>query len=130
MDSAGGIYVVDAGKHNIQKFEFVSSGLVLSSPTPGTAGVVNTLDGSGATPGATVHLVFGTESGSTDVPGCPGEAVGIAIAKIEGNAVADGSGNATFSPLVPASAAGLTVRLQAVEQSSCRVSELVVHSFP
>lgn len=108
---------------------FLKADLFLTGPTPGIAGVVNTLDVAGATPGATIHYVFGTAAGSTAVPGCLGVAVSIGDPEVLGTQVADAGGNASISQTVPAGAAGKTVLLQVVEQSICRVSNLVIHTF-
>lgn len=104
--------------------------LTLTGPTPGTASTNNTLTAAGATPGAKVYFLSGKTAGSTAVPGCPGESVDIASATVDGTGVANGSGVATFSRVVPASASGNTFRLQAVEVSTCRASNLVIHTFP
>ena len=89
--------------------------LILTGPTPGLAGVDNTLEVTEATPGATVTFGFGTTAGSTAIPGCPGQTVDIASPQVAGSAVADGSGNASISQTVPVTAAGKTVRLVAVQ---------------
>ena len=46
-----------------------------------------------------------------------------------GTDVANGSGNASLTFLVPADAAGKTAAFQAVELDNCRVSNQVVHPF-
>ncbi|MCA9494790.1 MAG: DNRLRE domain-containing protein, partial [Myxococcales bacterium] len=61
----------------------------MSAPTPGTAGVQNTVTVSNALPGAGVFLVFGTQAGNTAVPGCPGVSVDIANAQIADSDLAD-----------------------------------------
>ncbi|MBI3989404.1 MAG: hypothetical protein HY347_07280 [candidate division NC10 bacterium] len=104
--------------------------LLLTGPTPGLVGTVNTLDVSGATPGATIYFVHGFQDGSTAVPGCPGATVDIKNPKLTGSDVADGSGQASLSGFVPNGASGKTVLLQAVEHASCTVSNLVEHTFP
>lgn len=104
--------------------------LVLAAPTPGTAGVENTLTVTGATPGATVQIGYGTVAGSTAIPGCPGEFIDFASPNVLGTPVADGSGVASIAQLVPAGASGQTFLLQSVELSTCRVSNLIIHLFP
>lgn len=104
--------------------------LLVTGPTPGTAGVVNTLAVTGATPGETVSFAFGTAAGPTAIPGCPGQTVDIASPQVASTSVADGSGNASISQNVPAGAAGKTFRLVAVQLTGCLVSNLVVHTFP
>jgi hypothetical protein len=71
----------------------------------------------------------GLKGGAVEIPGCPGARVGIGDPKIRDRAVADGSGNASFSLFVPAGASGKTGLTQVVEPSSCTVGKLVVVSF-
>ncbi len=104
--------------------------LVLTGPVPGTAGVDNTIMASGATPGATVQFTYGTVAGSTAVPGCPGVFVDFSDPNALGGVVADGSGEASITQLVPAGASGQTYRIQSAELDTCRVSNLVIHFFP
>ncbi|MBI3988737.1 MAG: hypothetical protein HY347_03880 [candidate division NC10 bacterium] len=109
---------------------FVPAGLLLTGPTPGLAGAVNTLEVLGATPGATIYFVSAFTEGSKAVPGCPGVTVAMQDPKIRGTDVADESGHASLSGLVPGKASGRTVLLQAVEHASCTVSNVVEHTFP
>jgi hypothetical protein len=44
--------------------------------------------------------------------------------------VVDGSGVASLTLFVPDAASGLTARIQAVELSTCTVSNLVMYTFP
>jgi len=104
-------------------------GLVLAPPTPGTAGTDNTFDFHGGLPGNKVYLVYGFSHGSTLIPGCGGATVDISSPKAAWNGTVDGNGNASFTASVPPSASGLGVLLQAVEPESCRVSNLVEHTF-
>ncbi|MBI3989402.1 MAG: hypothetical protein HY347_07270 [candidate division NC10 bacterium] len=105
-------------------------GLALTGPTPGLVGTFNTLDVSGATPGEMVFFVHGFQRGSTEVPGCFGVTVDILDPKLDGSTVADAGGHAILSGFVPNKANGQTVLLQAVEHSSCTVSNLVMPLFP
>ncbi len=111
-------------------FNQVTRDLLLNGPVPGLAGEVNTLHVTGGGPGETVHFVAGTVAGSTDVPECPGLTVEIGDPRMLGTGVVDGSGGASISETVSGGASGVTARLQAVEQSSCRVSNLVIYNFP
>ncbi len=97
--------------------------------TPGQAGVLNTWKVTGATPGETNHFIYGTQPGSRPVPGCPGQTVGIGGLRILATPVADANGEATFSLFVPASLAGSTFLFQAVELTSCSVSQLLTVTF-
>ena len=104
------------------------SGLVLSAPVPGTAGVPNSLAVTGATPGAVVGVYSGLVLGSTslNVGSCGGLPLGLAGSfRLVGRATAGPTGNATIVVTPPASSAGRTFHFQAVEPASCRVSNLV-----
>lgn len=105
------------------------SPLSLVGPFPGVAGEDNTFGASGATPGETVRIIAGTEAGLLDIPGCPGTTIDFANPRLLGTAVANLDGNAALTVAVPLEAAGKTAGFYAVEQSNCRVSNLVVHTF-
>ena len=113
----------------IDNITFGQVGFGLTAPDPGGADMENTFSATGATPGQTVHFIFGTNPGSTDVPGCPGKTVGLGNPQVIDTAVADVDGNATITKLIPANAAGVTVGLHAVELANCLVSNMVVHTF-
>lgn len=104
-------------------------GLSLDPPTPGNAGVSNTLSAHGATPGGRVYFVYGLRSGSTNIPGCPGVVVDMAGPTILGSDPANGLGEAELTFFVPNAARNRRVLFQAVERSSCDVSNLVDHVF-
>ncbi len=104
--------------------------LTLDPPSPGLAGVNNTLSAHGATPGERVYFVYGLRSGSTNIPGCPGVVLGMAAPAILGSNVANGVGEAELTFFVPNAAHNRRVFFQAVERSSCEVSNLVEFVFP
>ena len=79
------------------------------------------------TPGATAFLIYGFIPGSLNV-GCP-TPIGFTALNILASGVNGASGQFDFTINIPASLAGLTVLLQAVEIPSCQVSNLVVHRF-
>ena len=122
MDDTSG---VNAGSVTVWRLE----NFLLAPPTPGVAGMVNTMEATGLAPGDLAVLAYGTTGGSTPVPGCPGLTVAIANAQQGPTAVADPSGTATFSAMVPASAAGRQFCLQAVDPTGCRISNMVIHTF-
>lgn len=98
--------------------------------TPGSAGATNFISTTGGSAGANTFFLYGFTPGSVAVPGCPGASVGIADINILETVAANGAGNANATPLfVRASLSGLTVLLQAVELSTCTVSNLVVNTF-
>ena len=101
----------------------------LQDPVPGVAGQQNTFTTANGVAGARVYFVYGTRSGTTNIPGCPGLVVDIRTPQIAGTAIADGSGTATFRSAVPASAAGDTFLIQAVDKDSCDVTNLVTWTF-
>ena len=99
--------------------------LVLDQIVPGVSGEMNTLHAAGGVDGAQTYFVWGTQFGSADIPGCAGATVMIANPKVAGHAAADVNGDVTLDRFVSSAAAGLMVELQAVEVSSCRVSNVV-----
>lgn len=110
--------------------EACDPGLNLSALRPGIAEEVNSITATAATPGETVTFVYGSRAGSTPVPGCPGVTIDIQNPVIAGAAVSDIEGEATLTSFVPAAASGLTVRIQAVEGGTCKISNVVVQTFP
>ncbi len=90
-------------------------------PSPGTAGLQNTWTVTGATPGANVS-VFGGGAGATPVPQCPGQSASVANPVLVGSAVADRTGTALVSVVIPARYAGVTATFQAFEAANCRLS--------
>lgn len=103
---------------------------ILEGPSPGLPGQPSTWEVRGATPGSTSYFVFGADSGTSDVPGCPGAKVNVAQAKLIGVEVADGSGVAALARDVPEAASGRTVRFQVVESATCTISNLITYTFP
>ncbi len=102
--------------------------LVLANPAPGTAGVVNTLVVTGATPGRVVGVYTGLVLGATIVNQgrCGGIPIGLNRPfRLAGRAAANAQGVATVRTTPPAGAAGRTFHFQAVEPSSCRTSNVV-----
>jgi len=106
------------------------TGLVLAEPAPGHAGMTNTLTTDGATPFERTYFVYGSTDGLTEVPPCPGVYVEINSPIIAGSAVADADDEASIDRYVPGAASGRTYYIQSVEPETCRVSNLVVYTFP
>ena len=98
--------------------------LILDQIIPGIAGQNNTLHASGATTGELTYFIWGTQLGTADIPGCPGATVSIANPKIAGQATADATGQVTLDRFVPNAASGLLLELQALELTSCRISNI------
>jgi probable HAF family extracellular repeat protein len=107
----------------------IPGGLGLGGPEPGHTGQENTIAVRDATTGERVFFVYGLAEGSSDVPGCPGLFFDIANARLLGSSVVDEHGHALFSGVAPEAVSGLTVYFQAVERASCRVTNVVAHSF-
>ncbi len=109
----------------------VTPTMTLDPPAPGLAGRRNTLRVTGATPGVTVHFVYGTYGGGTIIPGCGIQVNALQIRNpvVIGTAVADGNGVASITRTVPPIARGQTILFQAVVQNECAISQLVVHRF-
>jgi len=105
------------------------SDLTLSEPTPGQAGVDNTLTTTGGTANGNTFYVFATSAGSSPMPNCPGN-VPVANPQVLGTATADGSGNSSLTVNIPAGAGGKAGFFVAVDAGSCDVSNLVTFSFP
>jgi probable HAF family extracellular repeat protein len=99
--------------------------LELSDLVPGVAGQVNTLEVTGLTPGRRAHLVFGATAGMTRIPGCPGATVLVSTPRLGGTFTADAEGTVHVERAVPSRFSGRSFVLQAVERSSCKVSNLV-----
>jgi hypothetical protein len=85
---------------------------------------------SGATPDDAVLFGFGTVAGDLPVPRCPGVLYGIADARRGGRDRVEPDGTARLVGRIPARLSGRTFLVQAVELSTCRVSELVELVIP
>lgn len=104
--------------------------LLLTPLSPGITGTVNDALVLNGTPGETVFVGFGFAPGNTAVPGCPGLSVPIFAPTIVSTPTAGPDGVALAAGFVPQTASGATVRVAAVDLSTCRASNVVVHNFP
>lgn len=109
---------------------FLAKFFTLLPPDPGTALVVNDFTVKNGAPLERVYFAYSLMPGITNVPGCPGLAVGLQAPEVFGTQTADGEGNATLSMFVPNKASGRTVYLQAAQVNSCQVTNRVAYSFP
>lgn len=108
-----------------------SGDLWTRSPHPGHAGEDNDFKAAGAVTGASVRFYYGSSTGQTAVSGCSNVYVDIANASVLGTATAGTNGAAIIEDFpVPSGWAGQTRYLQAVDLSDCRVSNLIVFTFP
>ncbi len=112
------------------KCYLISGGLTTQPFYPGFAGRVNSVLVNGATPSAVVYLVGGLKLGSTRVPKCGGVTVGIRRPIILGKGQGNALGQISYLIDVPLGIRGKTVHVQAVELSSCGVSNLESFVFP
>ena len=103
--------------------------LVLAKPAPGIAGQPNLFTSVHATPNGNVSYLFAFASGSSPVDGCPGMTVALQSARSLGDQTADSTGVARLAKGIPAGYAGHTVLFQAVDRSTCRVSNRVGTAF-
>jgi DNA-binding beta-propeller fold protein YncE len=101
--------------------------VVLSRMEPGVAGVVNTLEVRGLTPGAPFALLFGLGGASVPFPGCGAAFLGIAQPEVF-PALADASGVFRLQAPVDELLRGVALYAQAFD-SSCKFSKLVVETF-
>jgi outer membrane protein assembly factor BamB len=101
----------------------------LNAPEPGLAGEVNLVAIRGATPGERLFLGVGSQPGSTNVPGCPGVSIGIGDPRLARIVRADDDGRFALEKSVPPGKVGVTILVQVVEKATCRVSNLVIHTF-
>lgn len=105
--------------------------LTLAGPFPGLAGMDNSFDVTGATPGATIRLFGGSQGGLTQVSRrCPGVMLEIMNPGSLGSAVADGSGHAVVARFFPGRLSGHTRLFQAIDLLACTVSNLESYTFP
>jgi probable HAF family extracellular repeat protein len=119
---------MSGGSHAV-RLDPIPGGLGLGGPEPGIVGWENTLAVRGATVGENVVFVYGFMEGTSSVPGCPGLSVDIAGARILGSGVTDVDGHALVTGVAPEAVRGRTVLFQAVEHSTCRVSNVVEGRF-
>ena len=101
----------------------------ISGLVPPAAGRTDRCFGLGFPPGATVHLVGSLQAGSTAVPGCAGLVVDLAAPTVVATPTADADGRLEVALSPPASLAGATVHLQAVDLAACVVSDPVTHAL-
>ncbi len=124
-------YAYDTADQTLKAYVATPTPLVLAPPTPGIAGVMNSFMVTGANPGSTVRLVYGTRAGTSDLSRwCRGEQLEMRNPAVGATAAANVSGIAMPSAVTPAGGSGVTVRYQALELDSCRVSNLVTYTYP
>ena len=108
------------------------AGLALGAPDPGMAGAVNSYAVTGATGGGRVGLLMSPTTGAMtlNIGPCPaGIAIGLSRPRVLGLALADAGGAASFSIRVPATVAGRSFSVQAVDVSSCTASNVDTSTY-
>ena len=103
---------------------------VLEPPSPGTAAAQNSITLTGATPHGSVGFGWSASVGVTPLPFCGIASADLGFPQLIGIVQADAAGVAMVSGFVPGSASGKTILFQALDLSSCVVSNLVSHTFP
>ncbi len=115
---------------DIFRVDLFDQSLTLSEPVPGETGVSNRWEITGASPGASVTLVYGTENGQgRNIPGCTQK---LEIVNPHTIATADvrANGSARIKMFVRQKVAGRTMFFQAFEPITCRRTNLVEFVFP
>jgi len=103
----------------------------LSAPSPGVAGTSNTMAVQRAGPGNEVLLVGGTDRGGLTLSCHPGkQPVDIETILLRRTRRANGSGIARFQFTPPLKVSGRILRFRALDRDACRLSNLVVFTFP
>lgn len=105
-----------------------ASGFAMTSPSPGAAGTVNAISISGATPGGRVILMAGRNPGSSPVP-C-GTAFELNNPRMFGWTYADASGELSISRYVRPGVSGRTVLYQAMDTSTCTMTDVLAYTYP
>jgi len=103
---------------------------LLTPPDPGVAGVTNTLSTGAGTPNGDVAYIW--EFVEQTVPAdfiCPGFNSGILRPRRLTIQTADDEGNSTLVVNVPPRVAGRTVKIQAIDLSTCIGSDVVTETF-
>ena len=121
----GGIGLVNGESHAF----LLTPPLTVAGPDPGEAHRFNTWTISGALPHSEVFFAYSLRSGTNGLPGCAGVRILLARPKILGP-LATPAGSADVRLWVNRFASGIEILYQAIEPSSCRVSELGRYVFP
>ncbi len=113
----------------IHSFILTPITMMMTGPTPGTAGQNNTWEINGATPSRPVHFFFALNGGETPIPGYGTITLDLANPILFGSVTADETGSASHTFFVPARAAGFTVFFQALDYRGRMVSNVIQHTF-
>lgn len=113
---------------NNAAFVMIPLSVAQTAPTPGTAGVNNSVTATGCTPNATIFFFVAASGGETVVSGCL-EPLNLASAAGIGTATSNGAGAATCTFAVPGAAAGIPLFFQAYDAAACHTSNVVPFTF-
>ncbi|KAA3611737.1 MAG: hypothetical protein DWQ01_06550 [Planctomycetota bacterium] len=118
--------VLDNGVEGAYLLEIGSTGFTLGDPIPGIAGMMNSLASTGGTPNTVTYYLGSAISGNTPY-NCSGNLldIGMANPRILGNVTSDANGDAGIMGFAPSSLSGVTIYLQAIEPTTCQLSNLV-----
>jgi sugar lactone lactonase YvrE len=126
----GSLFLAGAGGLNSPLFHTFlpdRSGLHVLPLWPGYAGETNTLQISGARPGSRLLLLSGPGTVTTvSLGGCPAPLTLLTPARVLATRLADESGRAHFSGMLPASMARRPLYLQALVPSTCEAGPVAV----
>ncbi len=100
------------------------------APVPGRAGESNLFAAQGFAPGSSAALFVSSQTGSHPVPQCPQSPLGLAAPRRLTLGVADEGGRLYVHTHLPAVLSGLTLELQAIELSTCRVGGVTHFTLP
>ena len=103
--------------------------LLMLDITPGPAGNVNSLHTTRTTPGEDVYFFVGTLPGTLPIGACPGLNLDMLDPRLLGVFGGGPRGRITLGGFIDGSFSGLTFLFQAIELSTCHVSNLVTHTF-
>jgi probable HAF family extracellular repeat protein len=134
LDDANGInelgQIVGMGRLNGSSVAYLATPVdtpmtTIIGPTPGRADAFNRIDVVEASPGAEIRVLYGVARGESLVDGCPGAVVDIAAPRTV-VVRADKFGRATAGIYVPGASRGQRLLFQAVDMSTCDVTNLIV----
>ncbi|MBL1217144.1 MAG: hypothetical protein D8M59_06565 [Planctomycetes bacterium] len=109
--------------------ELLTGNLYLRTPAPSRAGIISTFAVHGATPESEIVFTCSNRRGLTELNQCTGVAVDLSEPQIMEVVRADVNGIARLSKIMPATESPRPIIFQALEASSCRVSNPVVCTF-
>lgn len=109
-------------------FAMIPLSVAHSAPTPGTAGVNNSVTAIGCTPSTTIFFFVALAGGETVISGCL-EPLNLANPATVGTATSTGAGAATCTFFVPTALIGVPLFFQAYDPPACHTSNVVPFTF-